>query len=281
MLNAYQSQDNTMYGRYRDDVADWQTDRNYYANQYQQNYGNDRSAIENDRGFDYAVYRDKVADWQNDRNYNAAQYFNSYGNDYTATQDEIKRDDANYQDALTQAMALAKEGLPVPSYITDRINQYNSKYGLSGDAQATLAQLAATALTSGSGSGGSGGGRKRGSSKSKSSDTEKKNNSIGVVNNKDLVSMYNQIKNRNSGTVLDRVNADEYLDNVLQNNVIDFSPRISRDFADKVLNDSGKETVTDTLNRLALDGVYKPPKTPTTSDKLKKWVKKNGYWVKE
>jgi hypothetical protein len=191
MLNAYQSQDNTMYGRYRDDVADWQTDRNYYANQYQQNYGNDRSTFENDRGFDYGVYRDKVADWQNDRNYNAGQYFNSYGNDYTATQDEIKRDDANYQDALTQAMALAKEGLPVPSYITDRINQYNSKYGLSGDAQATLAQLAATALTSGSGSGGGGGGRKRGSSKSKSSDTEKKNNSIGVVNNKDLVSMYN------------------------------------------------------------------------------------------
>lgn len=199
MLNAYQSEDNTQYNRYRDTVNDWQTDRNYYANQYQQNYANDRSAFENDRNFDYGTYRDQVADWQNDRNYNASQYFNSYGNDYTATQDEIKRDDANYQDALTQAMALAKEGLPVPSYITDRINQYNSKYGLSGDAQATLAQLAATALTSGSGSGGSGSGRKRGSG----GGDDVKNNTITQNQlNQDWLDIY-----RSQG----RKAADEYI----------------------------------------------------------------------
>lgn len=185
-LGAYQSADNTAYNRYRDDVGDWQTDRNYYANQYQTNYGNDRSAFENDRNFSfnqylnddqnweedrnfsYNQYRDNVSDWLNDRNYYAGQYWNGYSTDrssyedtrnfdYTADQDEIKRDDANYQDALSQAMALSKEGLPVPSYITDRINQYNAKYGLSGDAQATLAQLAATALTAGSGSGGGSG----------------------------------------------------------------------------------------------------------------------------
>jgi hypothetical protein len=263
--NAFENDRNFGYGAYRDKVADWQNDRGYYAGQYQQNYANDRSAFENDRSFDYGTYRDQVADWQNDRNYNAGQYWNSYGNDrnvfedernfgYTASQDEIKRDDANYQDALTQAMALAKEGLPVPSYITDRINQYNTKYGLSGDAQAALAQLAATALASG-GSGGSGGGRRgRGSSsKSKSTTSDEKNNSIGVVSDRDLSSMYNQIKKNNSGTVLDRVNADEYLDDVIKNNFVSFAPRIGMDFADQVGRDLGKETVTDTLNRLALE----------------------------
>jgi hypothetical protein len=175
-LGAFQGQDQMQYGRYRDTVNDWQTDRNYYAGQYQQNYQNDRSAYDTDRSFAYNQYRDNVSDWENDRAYNSGQYWNSYGSDYQVTQDEYKRDDANYQDALTQAMALAKEGLPVPSYITDRINQYNAKYGLSGDAQATLAQLAATALTAGSGSsGGSGRGRsgRSGGSSSSTGSAEK------------------------------------------------------------------------------------------------------------
>ncbi len=169
-LNAYQNQDNTMYGRYRDDVGDWQTDRNYYSNQYQQNYQNDRSAFESDRNFDYGQYRDDVSDWQTDRNYNANQYWNSFQQDrsgyendrsfnYGTEQDAQNRDDNLYQNAVSQATDLAKAGLPVPSYLTDRINQYNQKYGLSGDAASTLAQIAASAQaaqaakSSGSGSG--------------------------------------------------------------------------------------------------------------------------------
>lgn len=171
-LNAYQTQDNTMYGRYRDDVGDWQTDRNYYANQYQQNYQNDRNAFENDRNFDYGQYRDNVSDWQTDRNYNANQYWNSFQQDrsgydtdrsfgYGVEQDELNRDDNQYQNAVTTATQLAKAGLPVPSYLTDRINQYNKKYGLSGDAAATLSQIAAAAQTAKAAkSSGSGSGRK-------------------------------------------------------------------------------------------------------------------------
>jgi hypothetical protein len=174
MLGAYQNQDNTMYGRYRDDVSDWQNDRAYYAGQYQQNYANDRSAYDTDRNFAYNQYRDNVADWENDRAYNSGQYWNSYGADYTVSQDEIKRDDANYQDALSQAMALAKEGLPVPSYITDRIYQYNAKYGLSGDATTALSELAAFATAGSGGSGGGSGRRGRSSGSSNSvADTEK------------------------------------------------------------------------------------------------------------
>lgn len=115
-LNAYQTQDNTMYGRYRDDVADWQTDRNYNANQYWNSFQQDRSGYDTDRSFGYS-----------------------------AEQDELNRDDNQYQNAVATATELAKAGLPVPSYLTDRINQYNKKYGFSGDAAAALAQIAAAA----------------------------------------------------------------------------------------------------------------------------------------
>lgn len=144
-LNAYQSQDNTMYDRYRNDVADWQTDRNYNANQYWNSFQQDRSGYDTDRSFGYGV-----------------------------DQDELNRDDNQYQNAVSQATELAKAGLPVPSYLTDRINQYNKKNGLSGDAAATLSQIAAAAQTAkaakSSGSGGSRRSRGGGSSKSRAKD---------------------------------------------------------------------------------------------------------------
>ena len=263
-LGAFQGQDQMRYGRYRDTVNDWQTDRNYYAGQYQQNYQNDRSAYDTDRSFAYNQYRDNVSDWENDRAYNSGQYWNSYGSDYQVTQDEYKRDDANYQDALTQAMALAKEGLPVPSYITDRINQYNAKYGLSGDATAALAQLAATAAA---GSGGSGGGSGRGRGRGKSSSSNEstsKNNALPVVKNEDVMSMYNTIKKSNSGTVLDRINADDYLEDVMNNSLIDFAPRLAgySNFIDDATARYSKtgESVTDTLNRLAYEKALRKKK---------------------
>lgn len=144
-LNAYQSQDNTMYGRYRDDVADWQTDRNYNANQYWNSFQQDRSGYDTDRNFGYS-----------------------------AEQDELNRDDNQYQNAVATATELAKAGLPVPSYLTDRINQYNKKYGFSGDAAGALAQIAAAAQAAkakkSSGSGGSRRSRGGGSSRSRAKD---------------------------------------------------------------------------------------------------------------
>jgi hypothetical protein len=159
-LSAFQGEDATQYGRYRNDMADW----------------------ESDRAFGYNQYRDSVSDWQNDRNYYANQYFNSYGNDrsaydtdrnfdYTVEQNEYTRDDANYQDALKQAMSLAQAGLPVPDYITARINQYNEKYGLSsGDTAAFLQALAAQALAAKASSGSRGSGKSRSSGGSSKSD---------------------------------------------------------------------------------------------------------------
>jgi peptidoglycan hydrolase-like protein with peptidoglycan-binding domain len=63
-MGLLQGLDSTDYGRHRDTVYDWQTDRDYYAGRYDTLYGQD-----------YGSYRDSVSDWESDRSfgYNAQQ----------------------------------------------------------------------------------------------------------------------------------------------------------------------------------------------------------------
>lgn len=180
-LAAYQGQDNTMYNRYRDTVSDWQNDRNYYANQYQQNYSNDRNAYENDRNYFsnqyWNSYNNDRSAFENDRNYFSNSYWNSFQNDrsayendrtfdYNMDQDALNRDDANYQNALQTAMGLAQSGLSVPSYLTEAIDRYNEAHGLSGGSAGQMASIAAQALAAkkSSAKGSSGGSSKKSSS---------------------------------------------------------------------------------------------------------------------
>lgn len=155
-LGAYQGQDDRMYSRYRDDVSDWQADRNYYANQYWNSYQNDRSAYESDRSFDYGVDKDTT-----DREYQ------------------------QYQDALTMALTLAQNGQSVPSYLTEAIDKYNTAHGLSGNSAAQLATLAAqAAVASSGGSSGSGSGKRSsssGSGRASASNSNSSGNAAGLV----------------------------------------------------------------------------------------------------
>lgn len=138
-LTAYQGQDNTMYGRYRDTVSDWQKDRDYYANQYQQNYSNDRNAFENDRSYFANQYWNS---FQNDR----SAFENDRAFNYGAGQDTLNREDTEYQNAMQTALELSRNGLSVPSYLSAIIDKYNSKKGLDGDSSSALAQIRDQAL---------------------------------------------------------------------------------------------------------------------------------------
>lgn len=176
-LAAYQGQDNTMYDRYRDTVSDWQTDRDYYANQYQQNYANDRNAFENDRSYFANQYwnsfQNDRSGYENDRAFNYGVDQDALNREYQTTKDAQDRDDALYQNALQLATSLAGQGYSVPSYLTDVIDRYNQANGLSGGSAGQMAQIAAQALAqkkSTKSSGSSSGSKKSsGSSSSKSS----------------------------------------------------------------------------------------------------------------
>lgn len=92
-LSMYQGLEDTDYGRYRDQVSDYNTDRGYYTDYFN-----------NERNFDYGKQRDTVEDakWmsdydaeQNDRmqKYNAEQHWNKVDDNFRKS--ESKRDQKN------------------------------------------------------------------------------------------------------------------------------------------------------------------------------------------
>ena len=78
--SLFADRDNTDYGRYRDTVSDWQTDRSFLANHYY-----------NERDFDYGKFSDEEtanqAQWNADRTFAYGQY----SDDLTLDYEESKR----------------------------------------------------------------------------------------------------------------------------------------------------------------------------------------------
>ena len=61
--NLYNDMENQEYGRYRDTVSDWTSERDYLANAYNNERTHDRSIYDADKNFAYGT-------WSDDRNYN-------------------------------------------------------------------------------------------------------------------------------------------------------------------------------------------------------------------
>ena len=81
-FNTLSQADQTDYGRYRDTVGDWENERGYYTDLYN-----------NERNFDYGQYRDKVGDWQNERGYYTDLYNNERNFDYGQFSDQRAYDE--------------------------------------------------------------------------------------------------------------------------------------------------------------------------------------------
>ena len=79
----YADRDDRDYSRYRDDVSDWQVDRDYLTGRYDTEADRDYGRYTNERDFAYGQHRDTVADWQTERNYLADQYNNERNWDYS------------------------------------------------------------------------------------------------------------------------------------------------------------------------------------------------------
>ncbi len=88
-LSMYQGLEDTDYGRFRDSVNDWNTDRDFYGNEYW-----------NQRNTDYNQYRDTVADtqWRDDfiatqsdraQTYNSSEHWNKKDFNYQKKRDKI------------------------------------------------------------------------------------------------------------------------------------------------------------------------------------------------
>lgn len=88
-LAMYQSLDDTDYGRYRDTVNDWNTDRDFYTQDYYNKYNQE-----------YGQHRDNVADTQwgdqfradqyaNAKNYTSGEHWNKTNYDYQKSRDKV------------------------------------------------------------------------------------------------------------------------------------------------------------------------------------------------
>lgn len=132
MYNQYgllADRENTEYGRYRDELSDFYTDRDYLTNQYN-----------TERDFDYGTYRDTVADsqWQTEFDESVRQYDEQFGyqKDRDAVADEQWQ--KSYEEDIRQfdtETALTREQMQIQKEqwqkeFTESIRQYNNDYTL-------------------------------------------------------------------------------------------------------------------------------------------------------
>jgi len=172
-LGAVTGLDNSDYARYRDTVGDWQTDRNYFADQYQRMYGNDWQKYAFDTQLDWDKYQFQTGlDFQNHQNaqnrlwddytfgtqMDWSQYTDSADREYQRGRDEL----SDYDSAFDKAYKLAAAGQSIPAAYANKLEP-ETVASLQALAQQALADKAAKGS---GGRSGRGGGRRSAANKS-------------------------------------------------------------------------------------------------------------------
>ena len=173
-LGAVTGLDNSDYARYRDTVGDWQTDRNYFANQYQNMYGNDWQKYAFDTQLDWDKYQYQTGldfqNHQNEQNRNWDQYTfgtNMDWNQYADAQNRAWQEKefeyqqgrdakSDYDAAFNRALSLAQSGMGIPATYGDQLEPETLDRLNALAAQVQAQQALAAAGGSGGGGGRSG-----------------------------------------------------------------------------------------------------------------------------
>ena len=124
-LQAFQGQDNTDYGRYRDTVTDWQNDRNYFLN-----------ALNGERAHDLNVYNANTSNYWNGTNHLAGQYNADRSadmNTYKMDNDNLNfdREMAMKEEQWAKEYAMKKEAQDLDNELA-RLNIDKTKQALAG-----------------------------------------------------------------------------------------------------------------------------------------------------
>lgn len=145
-LGAVTGLDNTDYARYRDTVGDWQADRAYAANQYQNFFNNDLGQYQFNTNLDYQTNQDA-------NNWAWQQYQDAAERSYRADRDAL----SDYDAAFDKAYKLAAAGQSIPGAYANKLEP-ETVASLQALAQQVVAEKAMAAA---GGGGRSGGGRRR------------------------------------------------------------------------------------------------------------------------
>lgn len=178
-LGAFQSADNTDYGRYSDDYNRWLQNRQYLADQYQRMYGNDWNEYQYNtdmqRQLDleaaqmlYQTDRDNLNMAYGVDSTNAGRQYDIDNTEYERAYRAERDAKSDYDDAVSKAMQFASQGLSIPSRYKSVLDDDTLGIMQSIAAQA-VADKAAKAGGGSGRSGGSGGGKKSSGSKADAS----------------------------------------------------------------------------------------------------------------
>lgn len=97
----FSDRENTDYGRYRDTVSDWTTERNYLQGRVDTESDRDYGRYTDNRNFDYGQYRDTVSDWQNELNRADSEYWNNKNFGYGQYSDDRNVSYTQYRDTVS------------------------------------------------------------------------------------------------------------------------------------------------------------------------------------
>lgn len=87
--SLFADRESTDYGRYRDTVSDWSSERDYLAGRYDTEYSKD-----------YGQYRDTVSDWQTELNRADSEYWNNKNFGYGQYSDDRNVSYTQYRDTV-------------------------------------------------------------------------------------------------------------------------------------------------------------------------------------
>ena len=110
LYSLYSDRENADYSKYRDEVGDWQTERDYLANIYYNERDFDYGKYTDDRDFSYGNFRDDIADQQWEKEY--AQAVAQYQAELAYQQERDRIADEQWQKQYELALG-----------------EYNAKYG--------------------------------------------------------------------------------------------------------------------------------------------------------
>lgn len=204
-LNAFQTQDNTDYGRYRDTVADWQADRNYYL-----------GALQGEQANDLNIYSANNNNYYNALGALQGNYQQENANDQWLAQYEMNKQAQDYENMLTQ------QKIEQGGYDTLLAKLQYEDYLKKRNAAASGSSRYSRGRSSGS--------KSKSSSSASSKLTEAPK---GKVKNVDVLNALNKLAKVDNGTAPVATTKEDFLDYVTKNYEITHLPET---ISDKVFN---------------------------------------------
>lgn len=145
-LNAVQRQEQTEYGRYLDDLGQYNTDRNFDYSKWLDEYDMERDRIDTLRGLrndEYNMFLGELDQFNTDRDFDYGQLLDEIGSQTAEREEEYQREQDEYDRAWDEDERTYQRGLDAYDRQIDAENRAYTRAKASQQENRELAKLAA------------------------------------------------------------------------------------------------------------------------------------------